>query len=74
MSARPRARGGELRVGFLSSVANHMMPPVVYALRARHPGVALQTRDVPIAKPVAGLRDGVALAGVVAYVVLAWCS
>ncbi|MGH2945725.1 MAG: LysR family transcriptional regulator [Solirubrobacteraceae bacterium] len=49
---------GELRVGFLSSVANYMMPPVVRALRARHPGVSLQAREVPIAKLVAGLRDG----------------
>jgi DNA-binding transcriptional LysR family regulator len=49
---------GELRVGFLGSVANYMMPPVVRAFRARHPGVALRTREVSIAKLVAGLRDG----------------
>jgi len=49
---------GELRVGFLSSVANYMMPPVVRAFRARHPEVALQAREVPIAKLVAGLRNG----------------
>jgi DNA-binding transcriptional LysR family regulator len=49
---------GELRVGFLGSVANYMMPPVVRAFRERHPGVALRTREVSIAKLVAGLRDG----------------
>lgn len=57
----PRGRGrGEASCASGSSarVANYMMPPVVRALRARHPGVALQTRDVPIAKRVAGLRDG----------------
>jgi DNA-binding transcriptional LysR family regulator len=49
---------GELRVGFLSSVANHVMPPIVRAFRERHPGIALQTEDVPIAALVAGLREG----------------
>jgi DNA-binding transcriptional LysR family regulator len=49
---------GELRVGFLGSVANYMMPPVVRAFRERHPGVALRTREVSIAKLVAGIRDG----------------
>jgi DNA-binding transcriptional LysR family regulator len=49
---------GELRVGFLSSVANYMMPPVVRAFRERHPGVTLETREIPIAKLVAGLRAG----------------
>jgi DNA-binding transcriptional LysR family regulator len=49
---------GELRVGFLSSVANYMMPPVIRAFRERHPGVTLQTREVSIARLVAGLRDG----------------
>jgi DNA-binding transcriptional LysR family regulator len=49
---------GELRVGFLSSVANYLMPPLVRAFRARHPGVALQAQEVPIARLVAGLREG----------------
>jgi DNA-binding transcriptional LysR family regulator len=49
---------GELRVGFLSSVANYLMPPVVRAFRARHPGIALQTQDVSIARLVARLREG----------------
>jgi DNA-binding transcriptional LysR family regulator len=49
---------GELRVGFLSSVANYMMPPVIRAYRERHPAVTLRTREVSIARLVAGLRAG----------------
>jgi DNA-binding transcriptional LysR family regulator len=49
---------GELRVGFLSTVANYFMAPVVRAFRERHPGVTLHTEDLPIAALVAGLRDG----------------
>jgi DNA-binding transcriptional LysR family regulator len=49
---------GELRVGFLSSVANYMMPPVVRAFSARDPGGTLATQEIPIARLVAGLRDG----------------
>jgi DNA-binding transcriptional LysR family regulator len=43
---------GELRVGFLSSVANYVMPPVVRTFRARHPDVTLETHELPIAKLV----------------------
>jgi DNA-binding transcriptional LysR family regulator len=49
---------GELRVGFLSSVANYLMPPLVRAFGTRHPGVVLQAQEVPIARLVAGLREG----------------
>lgn len=49
---------GELRVGFLSSVANYLMPPVVRLFGERHPQIALVAQEVPIAKLVAGLRDG----------------
>jgi DNA-binding transcriptional LysR family regulator len=49
---------GELRVGFLSSVANYLMPPLVRAFGAGHPGVALHAHEVPIAQLVAGLREG----------------
>jgi DNA-binding transcriptional LysR family regulator len=58
-----RGDGGSLRVGFLSSVANYVLPPVVRAFRERHPGVTLHTEDVPIAALVAGLRDGTLDAG-----------
>ena len=65
-AVRRAARGeqGELRVGFLSTVANHFMAPVVRAFRERHPGVTLHTEDLPIAALVAGLRDGTLDAGV----------
>ncbi|HTE61269.1 MAG TPA: LysR substrate-binding domain-containing protein [Solirubrobacteraceae bacterium] len=64
-AVRRAARGeqGELRVGFLSTVANYFMPPVVRAFRERHPGVTLHTEDVPIAALVAGVRDGTLDAG-----------
>jgi DNA-binding transcriptional LysR family regulator len=54
------ARGGQgsLRVGFLSSVANYVMPPVVRAFRERHPGVTLHVEDVAIATLVERLRAG----------------
>jgi DNA-binding transcriptional LysR family regulator len=64
-AVRRAARGeqGELRVGFLSTVANYFMPPVVRAFRERHPGVTLHTEDLTIAALVAGLRDGALDAG-----------
>jgi DNA-binding transcriptional LysR family regulator len=64
-AVRRAARGeqGELRVGFLGSVANYLMPPVVRAFRERHPRVALHAEDVPIATLVAGVRDGALDAG-----------
>jgi DNA-binding transcriptional LysR family regulator len=49
---------GELRVGFLGSVANYLMPPIVREYRARHPGVDLRANEMPIARLVAGLREG----------------
>ncbi len=59
-AVRRAARGeqGELRVGFLSSLANYLMPPVLRAFRERHPQVALRAQDVTIAELVAGLREG----------------
>ena len=65
-AVRRAARGeqGELRVGFLASVANHLMPPLVRSFRERHPGVALHTEDVTIAALVAGVREGSLDAGI----------
>jgi DNA-binding transcriptional LysR family regulator len=59
-AVRRAARGeqGELRVGFLSSVANYLMPPLVRAFRQRHPDVTLRTWDGTIAELVTGLREG----------------
>jgi DNA-binding transcriptional LysR family regulator len=64
-AVRRAARGeqAELRVGFLGSVANYFMPPVVRAFRERHPGVTLHAEDVAIAALVAGVRDGALDAG-----------
>ena len=54
------ARGeiGRLRLAFLSSTANYMLPPVVRAFRDRFPDVELTTADTAIGELVAGLRDG----------------
>jgi DNA-binding transcriptional LysR family regulator len=54
---------GELRVGVLASVANHLMPPVVRAFGERHPGIALLPEDVTVAAMVKGLREGTLDAG-----------
>jgi DNA-binding transcriptional LysR family regulator len=53
-----RAQLVDLRVGFLTTVAHDLMPPIVRAFGAHHPEVALETEDLPIAALVAGLRDG----------------
>ncbi|HWF53357.1 MAG TPA: LysR substrate-binding domain-containing protein [Solirubrobacteraceae bacterium] len=58
-----QGREGTLRVGFLSSVANYLMPPVVRRFRERHPGIELQAQELPIAGLVAGVRDGLLDAG-----------
>lgn len=56
-----RAAGGEprrLRVGFLSSIANHLLPPVVRGLTERAPELELRAEELPIAQLVTRLRDG----------------
>ncbi len=59
-AVRRAARGeqGDLRVGFLSSVANYLMPPVVRMFGSKQPTIALRAEDVPIAGLVAGIREG----------------
>jgi DNA-binding transcriptional LysR family regulator len=52
-----------LRVGFLSSVANHLLPPVVRGLGEQAPEVAIDTEELPIAQLVTRLRDGTLDAG-----------
>ncbi|GAB3164212.1 LysR family transcriptional regulator [Microbispora hainanensis] len=58
-TARRAVRGeiGRLRVAFLISTANYMMPPVVRAFRERYPDVELLAEAVAIAGLVAGLRE-----------------
>lgn len=56
-----RAAVGErqtLAVGFLPSVGNYVVPPLVRAFSETHPEIALHTEDVPIAPLIQGLRDG----------------
>jgi DNA-binding transcriptional LysR family regulator len=64
-TVRRAAQGeeGELRVGFLSSVANYLMPPVVRGFREGHPAVELRAGELPIAALVAGVREGTLDAG-----------
>jgi DNA-binding transcriptional LysR family regulator len=56
--ARRAATGGRmrLRVGFLSSVANHLLPPVVRGLSERTPELMIETEELPIAQLVTRLR------------------
>ena len=53
-----RGDGVELRVGFLASLANEVMPPVIRLLAEHHPSVALETETLPIAELVAAVRSG----------------
>jgi DNA-binding transcriptional LysR family regulator len=56
-----RAAVGErqvLTVGYLPSVGNYVVPPLVRAFTSTHPNIALSTEDLPIAALVDGLRSG----------------
>ncbi|MEV4179297.1 LysR family transcriptional regulator [Nonomuraea sp. NPDC049709] len=56
-----RARRGEigdLRLAFLSTVANHLLPPIVRALREQLPDVRVTTESTAIATLVAGVTSG----------------
>jgi DNA-binding transcriptional LysR family regulator len=56
-----RTASGErqtLTVGFLSSVGNYVVPPLVRAFTTTYPNIALSTEDLPVAALVAGLRGG----------------
>jgi DNA-binding transcriptional LysR family regulator len=64
-AVRRAARGeqGEVRIGFLASLANYLMPPVVRAFAERHPALALQAQELSVASLVSGLRNGTLDAG-----------
>jgi DNA-binding transcriptional LysR family regulator len=47
-----------LHVGFLPSVGNYVVPPLLRAFTEAHPETTLTTEDLPIARLVEGLRDG----------------
>lgn len=56
-----RAAVGErqtLNIGFLPSVGNYVVPPVVRAFTTSYPNIVLSTEDLPIAALVDGLRSG----------------
>jgi DNA-binding transcriptional LysR family regulator len=56
-----RAARGErdvLRVGVLSSIANHLLPVVVRRFSERVPDVELRTEELPIAALVQRLHEG----------------
>src|SRR5215212_5553164 len=44
-----RGDSGALRVGFLTTVAHDLMPPIVRAFADQHPAIALHTEDLAIA-------------------------
>jgi DNA-binding transcriptional LysR family regulator len=58
--ARRAAAGelGRIRLGFLASVANYMLPVVVRTCREHLPDVEVTTADVAVDTLVTGLRDG----------------
>jgi DNA-binding transcriptional LysR family regulator len=53
-----RGEIGTLRLAFLASTANYLLPPVVRAARDQLPGLTLSTAEVSIAELVEGLRAG----------------
>jgi len=65
-SAERAARGetGTVRIGFLSSTAHYVMPPVVRALDERYPDIDLRTEDMAVGPLVDAVRDGHLDAGV----------
>ncbi|MEV0720222.1 LysR family substrate-binding domain-containing protein, partial [Asanoa sp. NPDC050611] len=57
---RRAARGetGSLRLAFLSTIANHLLPPVVRAAREQLPDLRVTTSSAAIAPLVSGVLDG----------------
>ena len=53
-----RGEVGRLRLAFLRTTANHVLPPVVRAIRERLPGVQLTTEETSISALVEGLTSG----------------
>jgi DNA-binding transcriptional LysR family regulator len=52
-----RGEIGTVRLAFLTTTANYLLPPVVRAVRERFPGLAVTTAEAPIAELVDGLRE-----------------
>jgi DNA-binding transcriptional LysR family regulator len=53
-----RGEIGSLRLAFLVSTANHLLPPIVRAVRQSLPGLRLMTEETTIAPLVEGLNSG----------------
>jgi DNA-binding transcriptional LysR family regulator len=53
-----RGEIGSVRLAFLTTTANYLLPPVVRAVRERFPGLAVTTAEASIAELVDGLREG----------------
>lgn len=53
-----RGEIGTVRLAFLTTTANYLLPPVVRAVRERFPDLAVTTAEASIAELVEGLREG----------------
>src|SRR4051812_37857799 len=53
-----RGEIGSVRLVFLATTANYLLPPVVRAVREWFPDLAVTTAEASIAELVAGLREG----------------
>jgi DNA-binding transcriptional LysR family regulator len=53
-----RGEVGRLRLAFLQTTANHLLPPVVRAIREQLPGVQLSTEETSISALVEGVTSG----------------
>ncbi|MEU7916447.1 LysR family transcriptional regulator [Microbispora bryophytorum] len=53
-----RGETGRLRLAFLATVANHLLPPVVRTARERLPDLEISTEETAIGPLVGGLFDG----------------
>ena len=66
VGAARRHRSGTVRIGsFGASASTHLLPDLFARLRRRHPGIAVEVREVPDMDVLAALRDGTADLGVV---------
>jgi DNA-binding transcriptional LysR family regulator len=52
-----RGEIGSVRLAFLTTTANYLLPPIVRAIRTRFPGLEVTTAEASIAELVDGLRE-----------------
>ncbi|WP_372665179.1 LysR family transcriptional regulator [Amycolatopsis kentuckyensis] len=53
-----RGEIGSVRLAFLTTTANYLLPPILRAVRERYPDLTVTTAEAPIAELVDGLREG----------------